>query len=84
MAALAAGEYEQITRIRERQKPGWKRQWDVTPVLADESDDDDPFDEAREAYIRGEIDEVEFEERVDDEFADEEHEETAEERVMDR
>ncbi|WP_367176120.1 hypothetical protein [Haloarcula rubripromontorii] len=48
-----------------------------------DEDDEDPFDEAREAFLRGEIDEDEFEARLDDEIG-EEHEHDREERVMER
>ncbi|RKS82175.1 hypothetical protein BDK61_1475 [Haloarcula quadrata] len=69
LAAVAVGEYLQIARIHEREKPAWERKWDVEPVLADD-EDADPVEDAREAFLAGEIDEAELEERLDEELAD--------------
>lgn len=69
LGVVAVGEYLQIARIREREKPRWEREWDVDPVLADD-EDADPVTDAREAFLAGEIDEAELEERLDEELGD--------------
>lgn len=82
LGVVALGEFVQIARIREREKPDWKRQWEVEPVLAD--DDVDPIAEARDAYLRGEIDEDDLEERLAAHYHDDDRERDREKRVMER
>jgi|GEM_PF-3649670 len=80
LGAVALGELVQIARIRQRDESVWRP--DVDPVLVDD-ENTDPIEEARKAFLAGEIDEDTLEERLDEELGDTE-ERDRETRVMER